>query len=39
MFLCPSSTIFFLIGNIDNPLNLFSEIVDLKYDFINFNFE
>ena len=29
----------FSIDNIVNPLNLSWDIVDLRYDFINFNFE
>ena len=34
-----SSNISFSIDNIANPLNLSWDIVDLRYDFINFNFE
>ena len=29
----------FSIDNIANPLNLSWDIADLRYDFINFNFE
>ena len=40
MFLCLSFTkFFFSIANIANPLNLSYDIVNLKYDFISFNFE
>ena len=34
-----SSNIYFSIDHIVNPLNLSWGIVDLKYNFINFNFE
>jgi hypothetical protein len=33
------SNIFFSIDNMANPFNLSCDIVDLRYDFINFNFE
>ena len=40
MILCLSFTkIFFSIANVANPLNFFYDIVNLKYDFISFNFE